>query len=359
MSPSPGSFPQFTAIWQSQTSGSDWPLFNWVMRVFRPFISDVVFDGRHQVVLDNAIVFDAWVYANDLEYYKQFKGKNAFLVHIGDEFYQIGADRYRNFRGVFRMLWSSVFNPQHVMTIPLGTYIKESPASFPAVRDRRYAWSFIGDAEKASRPEMVHAFSSIEPHICFSSTRVSGMSFLGGGGRKYSRPEFYEILGQSVFAPSPMGNASIESCRPYDALEMGAIPIVERRMTLDYYHGLLGDHPLPTVGSWAEGRALVSRLLDRPEELDKLQKTCVQWWADYQLKLHDRIGAFLERRSRATDELVPLRSRLPEFSLWKYAELLRHHDAPALYRRTARQFTRLAKQGKWRTSTRPGVPPRR
>jgi hypothetical protein len=355
---SPGPFPQFTAIWQSQTSGSDWPLFNWVMRVFRPFISDVIFDGHHQVIRDNAIVFDAWIYAVDPAYYQQFRGKNAFLVHIGDEFYQIGADRYRNFRGIFRMLWSSVFDPEFVMTIPLGTYIKEPPASFPPVLERRYAWSFIGDAEKASRPEMVRKFSSIEPHHCFSATPVRGMSFIGGG-RKYSRPEFYGILGQSMFAPSPMGNASIESCRPYDALEMGAIPIVERRMTLDYYRGLLGDHPLPTVGSWTEGRALVEKLLRQPEELDKLQQRCVHWWADYQLRLHERIGAFLDRRSGTTNEIVPLRSRLPEFSFWKYAELLRHHNAPALYRRTARQLSRLARHGKWRASTRPGVPPRR
>jgi hypothetical protein len=357
MSSSSGSGPKFTAIWQSGESGEGWPLFDWLMRVFRPFIAENVFDGKHQVVQDNAIVFDAWIYANDPEYYKRFKGKNAFLVHIGDEFYQIGADRYRNFRGVFRMLWSSVFNPQHVMTIPLGTYIKESPASIATAGERRYAWSFIGDAEKVSRPDMVRAFSSIEPHVCFSSTPVRGTSFLGGGGRRFSRQEFYAILGQSVFAPSPMGNASLESCRPYDALEMGAIPIVERRLTLDYYRSLLGDHPFPTVGSWAEGRALVKQLLSQPEELDKLQRTCVQWWADYQLRLRERMAAFLERRSGTTDELVPLRSRLPEMPFWNYAELLRHHNASALYRRVTRQFTRLAKQGKWRTSTRPGVPP--
>ncbi len=64
--------------------------------------------------MDNAIVFDAWVYANDPEYYKKFKGKNVFLVHIGDEFYELGLDRYVNFRGTsFAPSWSSVFNPRH------------------------------------------------------------------------------------------------------------------------------------------------------------------------------------------------------------------------------------------------------
>ena len=351
--------PKFTAIWQSGDRGRDWPLFNWLMRIFEPYISSHIFDGERQVAMDNAILFDAWVYANDPDYYAKFRGKNAFLVHIGDEFYELGVDRYVHFRGVFRMIWSSVFNPRFVMTLPLGTYIKESPTSIAPVSERRYAWSFIGDAGKVSRPEMVRAMSPIEPHFCFSSTPIRGTIFYDRnrlGNRRISRPEFYQTLGQSVFAPSPMGNASLESCRPYDALEVGAIPIVERRLTLDYYKQLLGEHPLPTVNSWAEGRRLASGLLKDPEKLNTLQTVCMQWWAKYQSELILKIGVFLQERSNASDDIVPLRSRLPGLPFWQYGELLRHHSAPALYRRVARQMSRLLQRGKWRAATRPGAP---
>ena len=348
---------KFTAIWQSKKAGRDYPLYDWTMRVFAPYIGEIIFDGDHRVAMDNAIVFDAWVYANDSSYYEQFKGKNAFLMHYGDEFYELGVDRYRHFRGVFRMIWSAVFNPEHVMTIPLGPYLEKPPAEVNGVFARRYAWSFIGEAGKVSRPDMVRAMSSIEPHLCFSSTPVRGKTFMAMGERRFPKPEFYEVLSQSVFAPSPMGNASIESCRPYDALEMGAIPIVERRLTLDYYKGLLGDHPLPTVSSWREGRMLVNRLLRKPDELQQLHNACLSWWRDYQRKLIAEIGSFLEERSRKNDDLVPLRSRLPGLPFWQYAELLRHHNLPALYRRAERQIGRLVKQRKWRISTRSGVPP--
>ncbi len=198
---------------------------------------------------------------------------------------------------------------------------------------------------------MIRAMSSVEPHICYSVTPIRGMTFFdrnSNGKKRIAEQDYYEILGQSVFAPAPMGNASIESCRPYDALEVGSIPILERRPTLDYYRGLLGDHPLPTVNSWSHARQLVSRLLKDPVKLDELQQTCIRWWKSYQSELIRKIGVFLEERSLADDELVPLRSRLPRLPLWQYAELLRHHNLPAVGRRVVRQAERLVHQKKWR-----------
>ena len=140
-------------------------------------------------------------------------------------------------------------------------------------------------------------------------------------------------------------------------MEAGAIPIVERRLTLDYYKDLLGDHPLPTVSSWAEGRRFANRLLNDRVQLSELHHICMEWWARYKVSLTEQIGAFLEERSGTDDQLDPLQSRLPGLPLWQYAELLRHHNLPALYRRMSRQAKRTLKQRQWRVSTRPGVPP--
>ena len=344
---------KFTAIWQSEPNGRDWPTYTWIQRIFQPYIGETIFDGKHQVVLDNAILFDAWVYARDPGYYARFHGKNAFLVHPYDEFYDLGVDRYVNFRGVFRQEWSSVFNPRHVMVFPLGSFIEEPPAAVIPASERRYAWSFVGDAGKSSRPDMVHAMSAIEPHICFSTTAVSGVTFFDRnctGKKRIPRQDAFEILGQSVFAPSPMGNANIECERFYDALEVGAIPIVERHLTLDYYRQFLGDHPAPTVRSWSEARRLVNHLLKDPAKLDELQRRCMEWWKDYKSELITRIGVFLEERSRANDKLAPLQSRLPRLPMWQYAELLRHHSLSALCRRVTRQAKRAVHQRRWRVA---------
>jgi hypothetical protein len=344
---------KFVAIWQSDKFFER----HYLKRLFEPYISEHILDGKHEVVRDNAILIDAFIYSNDPEYYAAFRSKNAFLVHLGDEFYELGIGRYVHFRGVFRTIWSSVFNTKHVMVLPLGFSInRPNEPSIPA-SERRYAWSFIGEAEKCSRPEMVHAMSPIEPHICFSSNPVAGTTFFSraaSGTKRIPRTDFVEILRQSAFAPAPMGNASLESCRIYDALECGAIPIVEKRLTLEYFKGLLGDHPLPTVRSWPQARRLVQRLLNDPAKLDNLQLRCTGWWRNYQTELSTRVGAFLAERSNAMAELNPLNSRWATVPGWQYFELLRHQSPRGLLRRIGRQLSRLRTQGRWRESAQRG-----
>jgi hypothetical protein len=344
---------KFTVIWQAEPNWADWPWYGWIKNLFDPYVSETIIDGKHEVVMDNAIVIDAHVYARDPAYHAKFHGMNAFLVHPFDEWYGLGVDRYAHYRGVFRQYWTSVFNPNHVMFIPLGCYNHEPPATIIPSSERRYAWSFIGEGGKSSRPDMVRAMSAIEPHICFSTTPIRGITFLDrvpGGKRRIPRQECFDILAQSIFAPSPMGNVNIECERFYEALQVGAIPIVERRWTLDYYKRLLGDHPLPTVSSWSEGRQLVIKLLDDPARLDRLQQTCMQWWKSYKLEIVKKIGVFLEERSGTQDELVPLQSNLPRLPFWQYAELLRHHNLPAVGRRVIRQGKRVVQMGKWRVA---------
>ena len=360
MQSSQGTAPRFTAIWQSEIAGKDWPGYEGLMRFFSPFIKEHVSDGKHEVVMDNAILFDAWIYAFDPAYYARFKGKNTFLVHIGDEFYDLGAEYYVNFRGVFRPYWSAVFNPQHVMVVPLGNNAPNTTTSILRASERRYAWSFIGEAGKSSRPDMVRAMSSIEPHICFSTTPVSGLAFWSkdmDGPKRIPRSESVEILKQSAFAPAPMGNANLECYRLYEALDAGAIPIVEKRLFLDYFKELLGDHPLPTVRSWGNAREIVRGYLEDPVKLDELQQQCHDWWTSHQCRLVGRIGEFLADRAAAGGQVDPLRSRLPSIPGWQYFELSRHQSASALYRRLARQISRVARHGQWRVSTRAGVPP--
>jgi hypothetical protein len=343
---------QFTAIWQSEGFYER----KFLMRAFGPYISEHILDGKHEIVLDNSILIDGFIYSQDPTYYAKFDGKNAFLVQVGDEYFELGVDLYKHFRGVFRTNWSSVFNPQHVVVIPNGFSI-DPPETQVRATDRKYAWSFVGEAGKSSRPDMVRNLSTIEPHICFSSTPVGGVAFFDrglAGKRRIPKEDFVEILRQSAFAPAPMGNASLESVRLYDALESGAIPIVERRLTLDYFKEFLGKHPLPTVDSWSEGRGLIVRYLNDPAGLDALQQECISWWENYQGRLIERIGELLEERSQGHDALVPLRSHLPELPLWQYIELSRHHNLTAMGRRLTLQMSRLIHKKSWRLAHRKG-----
>ena len=165
---------KFTAIWQSRDYGRDWPMYEWQKHLFEPYISNHVFDGKHQVVMDNAILFDDWVCARDPEYYENSAAKTPFwCIRTTVLATDLGVDRYVYFRGVFRSLWSSVFNPKHVLVFPLG-YTEEIPRqrAVPA-SDRRYAWSFVGEGGKSSRPDMIRAMSSIvAAHLLFGDRQI-------------------------------------------------------------------------------------------------------------------------------------------------------------------------------------------
>lgn len=355
---SPSPFRKYTAIWQPQAPRER----EWIDEIMGPYIAEHVTDGKHRLVLDNAILFDAFVYCYDPAYYAQFRGKNAFLVIFLDENYEGGYEIYENFRGVFRCFWSDVFRHPGIMKMPLG-YCNGARALNRTVRratERRYLWSFMGAADKSTRPDVARELAHLEPHFMFSTGPVPGVVRLAqvkGTLRTLASEEFSQVLLDTVFSPCPMGNVNIECYRAYESLECGAIPIVEKRLTLDYYRKLLGDHPMPTVRSWADARRLIRKMLRNPDDVDRLQKQCMTWWAQYKQDFSSQVGDFLAQRSSATAaaEERPTVSQIHRLPGWRLAELMRHHDARAVVRRIQRQAYRLFIERKLRVAHRPGV----
>jgi hypothetical protein len=348
---------KYTAIWQARIAHER----DWIEEILGPYISDHVTDTKHQVVQDNSILLDAFIDCHDPAYYAQFRGRNAFLVHFLDETYEGSYELYNNFRGVLRCFWSNTFNSSRVMKMPLGYCSGVSRSGRPIQRAsaRKYLWSFVGEVNKSSRPDMARALASAEPHFLCATDQPRGLATLksfDGRSQSLEPSEFSDLLFDSVFSPCPMGNVNLECFRVYEALECGSIPIIEKRWTLDYFRNLLGDHPLPTVRSWPEARRMIGRMVDNPAQIDALQQRCISWWENYKQEYSANVGEFLRVRSadRTLWETSPcsFAQRLPG---WNMLELARHHDLAALFRRTNRQITRFREQGKLRVTHRPGV----
>jgi hypothetical protein len=351
---------KYTVIWQSDRHASR----EWVDEVFAPYISEHIYDGKRELVLDNSILVDDFVYARPLEYYARFRGKNAFLAHFQDETYELGLDVYSNFQGVFRAFWADIFNSRYIMKLPVGYTCgtRGNGITAPATQ-RKYLWSFLGDVNKSSRLDMARELLRVEPHFLFPTDKVPGLTVYNRtskGPRRFSREFCAEVMSQSVFAPGPMGNVHAECYRPFEALESGTIPILEKRLTLDYYRTLLGDHPIPTVRSWAEARHLISEFAKTPARLDDLQTQCIEWWRDFKKTYTAEVGCFLAERSAGE---IPAQSELVTpwgtTKTWRIIELLRHHDSRALFRRIRKQTDRLLTQGKFRVAYRRGANPAR
>ena len=316
---------------------------DWVSRLFAPFAGEQLFDCEHRIVLDDCLLIDAYPRAHPSGYFRQFRGKNAWLVHLCDETYDGRYEIYDNFRGVFRFYWSGIFNPRRVMQLPLG-YQAEFAAGNPGYANaasRPYLWSFLGGATRSTRPEMVKALVPATPHFLHITDR--------GQVERLDKPAYEQILRDSIFVPCPMGNVNLESFRIYEALESGAIPILEKRLGFDYFRDLLGGHPMPTFSSWPQAAQFLTGVRGDRAALDRLQAQCVEWWASYKNQLTVRIGEFLASPAgEATGPYIRWRRAIPGSQA---AELMRHHTVPALMRRIKVQSLRVLHEGKLRKTT--------
>lgn len=329
----------------------------WIKEILGPYIGDWIIDTRHELIQDHVILFDRFVNARDSSYYSQFRGRDAFLVDLADENYDFNPQIYANFRGVLRCYWSGVFRKQAVRFLPLGFPGELSlPDELRKSSERQYAWSFLGQMDKSSRPEMATVLASVEPHLLFAVDQPQQLIMwnrTSHGPRRYSVEDSNRILQDSIFAPSPMGNVNLECWRVYEALQVGSIPIIEKRLSLDYFRGLWGAHPIPTVSSWSEARHLIASHLNDSDKLDRLQKKCTDWWQAYKEDLTRSFGEFLYSRSRTSELLEPKDIVAAYYFLpgWQTVELLRHHNRSALGRRINRQLRRAIIERKFRVAS--------
>jgi hypothetical protein len=303
--------------------------------MFGSLISEHITDGSNSIVMDNCLLIDQFLHTKRSEYYRAFRShRNTFLLHLSDEQFHGGYEAYANFTGVFRNYWSAIFNPASVKILPLGFSNGLARRIQPKLAsERQHLWSFAGEASRASRPEMVAALKDTSPHLC-CATDKKGTAALA--------PDTYrELLEDSVFAPCPMGRLNLECFRLYEALESGAIPIVERRPTLDYFAKLLGPNPIMQVRSWAAARDNIRSLAADPPRLNQLQRAILSWWDMHKQTVKNSISQFVTSHAdSAPSDASPVKW-IYNLPCWQLVELARHQSGPAMIRRFGIQATRL------------------
>ncbi|MGJ4931213.1 hypothetical protein ACQR1I_34140 [Bradyrhizobium sp. HKCCYLS2038] len=261
--------------------------------------------------------------------------RNLVLLHTSDEWFSGGYALYRHFDTVIRNFATGLARHDGILTIPEGyaNGTKASAALRPAT-ERRHVWSFTGEI-KSSRAEMATAFARLTPHFLTGTASIYGES-----GRKLSKPEFDDVLENTVFSPCPMGNAILETWRLYESLELGCIPLVEKRWSLDYFTSLLGPHPIPSFGSWdAACRYAELMLRDRSSLLQK-QAEIVGWWTAKKKAVRAEIRQAVTGPSQhlALQRFgaLPRNRHPPLHEPLRLLQLLRHQSGVSLLRRIRR-----------------------
>jgi hypothetical protein len=320
-----------TAIWQNEALRER----EWITEIFGSLISEHITDGSNSIVMDNCLLIDQFIHTKRIGYYREFRGhKNAFLLHLSDEQFHGGYEAYANFTGVFRNYWSAIFNPAAVMVLPLGYSNGTSPRVRPKpAAERQYLWSFAGEAARSSRPEMVAALDGVSPHFCCATDKKRTTTLT---------PEAYRaLLEDTVFSPCPMGRLNLECFRLYEALECGAIPIVERRATLDYFTNLLGPNPVMEIRSWIDARDKIRSLAADPPRLNHLQQQISSWWNLHKQTAKNSVSQFVTSRVDSESGNASAVKWTYNLPFWQVIELARHQSGPAMMRRFGIQANRL------------------
>jgi hypothetical protein len=268
-------------------------------------------------------------------YFRQLRArcKHLVLFHVADEWLSGGYASYQYFDLVIRWNRSYLTSAPGIVTLPVGYPSKTGASIRPADR-RRYAWSFVGEI-KSSRIAMVNALEGFKPNFL---TRTDDLA--KANPKRISKAEFDAVLEDTVFAPCPMGNVTIETTRVYESLELGCIPLVEVRLTLDYFTNLLGHNPLPMFRRWSAARRYAERLYGDKGLLLAKQAEIGEWWQSYKAKLSNELRTALNGPSRSTDlqrfAAKPRNRYAVVHEPLRAIEILRHQTTSSLMRRLVR-----------------------
>jgi hypothetical protein len=308
---------------------------DWLRDIFGSLIDSEVIDLDLTCFDDDTIhvVSINWRPLSGYEaYFRECRArcKHIVLFHASDEWFCGGYSLYRYFDLVIRNFQTYLARDAGILTIPEGypDHTRIGP-TLPADK-RRWVWSFSGQI-KASRVAMHTALRGFAPNFV-SRTNMDG--------KKLTKAEYDALLGETVFSPCPMGNVVIETWRLYESLELGCIPLVETRVSLDYYGRLFGPNPIPAFDNWPQARRYAENLFsDRPGLLLK-QNELRKWWTAQKAKLRVEVQTALTGPSHAASLETYAGLIRNRFSVvygpLRLIELMRHQTAGSFARRLAR-----------------------
>jgi len=291
----------------------------------RDWLSDLLEDAEHVVDRNREIVADRTVVvtAGDGDmagYLRRFReaGHSVGVIHLGDEFSRSPLAFYPYATFVYR----NYYRPEalrfpHCRYFALG--YKSGFARGLNVRDvgaRKHTWSFAGQV-KTSRAAMLRSAQRIpggHAHITRSFGDPEGLDVAG----------YADLLADTVFALCPRGNYSVDCFRVSEALEAGAIPVIEdggvtplwsdvrrpakflrlhawrpaywranlpRAWRGSYWRTAFGEEfPCPLLRNWNDLEGMLSRI-----DVAATSRAVRAWWADYKRTLARNLREAVDR----------------------------------------------------------------
>jgi len=150
-------------------------------------------------------------------------------------------------------------------------------------------WFFGGQVTHDRRRAVVDALRTLDWGGIVIETK--------GYHQGVSLSEYYRTMCRAKIVPCPSGSFSQDAARAWDALECGAIPILDNfspaRDSLGFWDYVLGKHPLPTISDWSTLPAMIEKI--RRENAVRLAQECSLWWHRYKYRFNDWLSEDIEQ----------------------------------------------------------------
>lgn len=310
-------------IWQTSSDPSKIWEYDWIRSLLKNLNANHIFDSDYKICLDRSIVVTPGKKKNQSnlleEYVEKFKesGFRVGFIHLGDEWCTDSIKFYGKADFIFRnyyRLESHKF--QNCFYFPLG--YKSGFCNELIVQDitkRKHLWSFA-DHVKGSRYSMIQAAQKIPGGFHYTTQMFDDPKGL-------STRSYAELLNQTTFALCPRGNFSLDTFRLYEALEAGAIPVVEDRGGGEVFKELFNPYsfrasgcykpsywilnsryfqaksywlqaygsefPCPRIYNWEKLEHLLASI-----DIEVTSNQVRNWWNNYKLSLANFMSSVIE-----------------------------------------------------------------
>jgi hypothetical protein len=146
--------------------------------------------------------------------------------------------------------------------------------------------SFAGQVTHRRRWDLMRGFADVA--IANKKWEFHGSD---GFAKGISQADYYTLLGRTKVVPCPSGPFTVDSFRVCEALQLGAVPIVDAQSPqgpyIEYWERVFGDHPLWAAYEWGIDLNVTMNMV-----LDNWEKTATEvsaWWQRYKAGLQAKL----------------------------------------------------------------------
>lgn len=192
--------------------------------------------------------------------------------------------------------------PLHLLSHPNSRLWVQTP--LPTTKADRYLIEGYphGTRRVESRRDMNFFFSGQNTHLrrdrCMTALceywlhNGNGVYMQTDGfGKGMPQEEYLRFMSGAKIVPCPSGPLTPDTFRIWEALECGAVPIVDSRSLRDETQGfwpvVLGEHPFPMIDEWHNLPEVMGHVLG---DWDRLSRFCQYWWKSYKLQFRDSLS---------------------------------------------------------------------